>query len=250
MPPDPLPLAVQARTAVPAQKLPAQTVASLSKREKGLIELRRRVKSCRQCQLGETRTNVVFGSGSPESRLMFVGEAPGYHEDQQGIPFVGQAGILLEKLLARIGLSREEVYIANVLKCRPPDNRDPQTAEIELCRVFLEEQISIIEPLVVCSLGNFATKLLTGLPDGISRVHGNPQEMPGHSGMKLFPVYHPAAALYTPSNLRSLEADFDKLPALLGLSQTQALVETGNVKSDASVEINGGKPEPEQLGLF
>lgn len=181
---------------------------------------------------------------------MFVGEAPGYHEDQQGIPFVGQAGKLLEKLLARIGLSREEVYIANVLKCRPPDNRDPQTAEIELCRVFLEEQISIIEPLVVCSLGNFATKLLTGLPDGISRVHGNPQEMPGHSGMKLFPVYHPAAALYTPSNLRSLEADFDKLPALLGLSQTQALVDTGNVKSDASVEINGGKPEPEQLGLF
>lgn len=181
---------------------------------------------------------------------MFVGEAPGYHEDQQGVPFVGQAGKLLEKLLARIGMNRSDVFIANVLKCRPPDNRDPLAEEIDRCRNFLEEQIRIIQPLVICTLGNFATKLLTGSTEGISRVHGRPQDMPEHEGTCLFPVYHPAAALYTPSNLKSLEDDFDRLPALLGQPKVQGLVEATTSKTEASLETANGQPEPEQLGLF
>ncbi|MCL4473505.1 MAG: uracil-DNA glycosylase [Actinobacteria bacterium] len=219
-------------------------------REERLKGLQVRVGGCRKCALGETRTNLVFGSGSADSKLMFVGEAPGYHEDQQGMPFVGRAGTLLEKLLTRIGLTRSQVYIANVLKCRPPDNRDPLIEEIQLCRSFLEEQISIISPAVICTLGNFATKLLTGRPDGISRVHGKAQEMPQHQGTKLFPVYHPAAALYTPANLKALEADFDLLPALLGENKPQPGLEVNAENSDPLVEFKQGQPEPEQLGLF
>lgn len=218
--------------------------------EERLNELLERVQACQQCELGKTRTNAVLGSGSADSRLMFVGEAPGYHEDQQGIPFVGQAGKLLDKLLGRIGLTRAEVYVANVLKCRPPDNRDPLADEIETCRPFLEEQITIIRPKVICTLGNFSTKLLSGKPDGISRIHGRPQEMPGHEGIFLFPVYHPAAALYTPSNLHALEADFDLLPALLGQTQPRPLVEPSARESDSVVETAEVQAEPEQLDLF
>src|SRR5436190_17370983 len=130
---------------------------------------------------------------------MFVGEAPGFHEDQQGKPFVGQAGKLLDKLLAGIGLSREEVYIANVLKCRPPGNRDPLPDEIEACESHLWRQIELIRPRVVATLGNFATKLLSGRPTGITRVHGQEQEVTlGGRRVLLYPIYHPAAALYTP----------------------------------------------------
>ncbi len=225
-------------------------MADKSSKKDRIGDLYESVKTCRDCALADTRTNVVFGSGSAESRLMFVGEAPGYHEDQQGVPFVGQAGKLLEKLLARIGMKHSDVYIANVLKCRPPDNRDPLSEEIERCQTFLEEQIRIIHPLVICTLGNFATKLLTGSPEGISRVHGRPQALPGHEGTNLFPVYHPAAALYTPSNLKSLEDDFDRLPALLGQPKAQGLVEAITPKTDAPIEAANGLPEPEQLGLF
>jgi len=218
--------------------------------ESQLKELLSRVQECQLCELGKTRTNAVLGSGNADSRLMFVGEAPGYHEDQQGIPFVGQAGKLLDKLLERIGLTRKEVYVANVLKCRPPDNRDPQALEIETCRPFLEEQISIIRPMVICTLGNFSTKLLSGKPDGISRIHGRPQEMPGHQGIMLFPVYHPAAALYTPANMKALEADFDLLPQLLGQTQPQPTVEPSSAEPELVVEAAEGQAEPEQLDLF
>ena len=137
--------------------------------------------------------------GTPTADLVFVGEAPGFHEDQQGIPFVGAAGKLLDKLLAGIGLAREDVYIANVLKCRPPGNRDPQPEEIEACESHLFRQIELIQPKVVATLGNFATKLLSGKPLGITRVHGQEQEVVlGGSRVLLYPLYHPAAALYTP----------------------------------------------------
>ena len=130
---------------------------------------------------------------------MFVGEAPGFHEDKQGVPFVGQAGKLLDKLLGGIGLERSEVYIANVLKCRPPGNRDPQPDEIESCEPHLFRQIELIQPRVVATLGNFATKLLSGKPTGITRVHGQDQEVTlGGNRVLLYPLYHPAAALYTP----------------------------------------------------
>ena len=175
------------------------------------------VAGCERCALAATRTQVVFGTGSPDADLMFVGEAPGFHEDKQGVPFVGAAGQLLSKLLAGIGLAREDVYIANVLKCRPPGNRDPQPDEIEACEGHLFRQIELIRPKVVATLGNFATKLLSGKPAGITRVHGQEQEVVlGGRSVLLYPLFHPAAALYTPRTLDVLQADFARLPDLLG----------------------------------
>jgi uracil-DNA glycosylase len=148
---------------------------------------------------------------------MFVGEAPGFHEDKQGLPFVGQAGKLLDKLLAEIGLDRSQVYIANVLKCRPPGNRDPQPDEIESCEPHLFRQIELIQPRVVATLGNFATKLLSGKPTGITRVHGVEQDTTvGGNRVLLYPLYHPAAALYTPRMLEVLQQDFARIPKLMG----------------------------------
>ena len=188
--------------------------------------LREEVERCSSCVLAETRTKAVFGEGDPGADLLFVGEAPGYHEDQQGRPFVGQAGKLLEQLLASIGMTREQVYIANVLKSRPPNNRDPRPEEIDACRPYLYRQIEIIKPRVICTLGNFATKLLTGDPRGITQVHGRPQvtEIAGHE-LYLFPIFHPAAALYTPSNLATLKEDFLRLPELLAHEAPQAVAE-------------------------
>jgi DNA polymerase len=182
-----------------------------------LLAYQDEVAGCTRCRLAQGRTQVVFGSGSPSADLMFVGEAPGFHEDKQGVPFVGQAGKLLEKLLAGIGLARSDVYIANVLKCRPPGNRDPQPDEIEACERHLFRQIELIEPVVIATLGNFATKLLSGRPTGITRVHGQEQEATlGGRRVLLYPLYHPAAALYTPAMLKVLESDFARLPELLG----------------------------------
>jgi uracil-DNA glycosylase family 4 len=175
------------------------------------------VAGCTRCRLSETRTQVVFGVGNPHADLMFVGEAPGFHEDKQGYPFVGQAGKLLDRLLAGIGLTRDDVYIANTLKCRPPGNRDPVPDEIEACEAHLFRQVSLIEPRVIATLGNFATKLLSGKPAGITRVHGVEQAVTiGGRDVTLYPLYHPAAALYTPAMLNVLENDFRRLPELLG----------------------------------
>jgi len=166
--------------------------------------------------LAQGRTQVVFGVGDPDADLMFVGEAPGFHEDQQGYPFVGQAGKLLDRLLGGIGLERGDVYIANVLKCRPPGNRDPAPDEIEACERHLFRQLELIEPRLVATLGNFATKLLSGKPHGITRVHGAPQTATvGGRSVTLYPLFHPAAALYTPAMLRTLEEGFSRIPALL-----------------------------------
>jgi DNA polymerase len=199
------------------------------------------VAGCTKCRLAQGRTQVVFGVGDPKADLMFVGEAPGYHEDQQGKPFVGQAGKLLDDLLAGIGLARDQVYVANVLKCRPPGNRDPQPDEIEACESHLFRQISLIEPKVVATLGNFATKLLSGKPTGITRVHGAEQETRlGGRRVLLYPLYHPAAALYTPAMLKVLEDDFARLPALLG-----------RVVEEPKPIVVTLVPEPAvQLGLF
>jgi DNA polymerase len=189
-------------------------------RAQQLAAFEQAVSACTRCRLSQGRTQVVFGSGNPDADLMFVGEAPGFHEDQQGFPFVGQAGKLLEKLLAGIGLSRSDVYIANVLKCRPPGNRDPQPDEIESCEPHLFKQLELIQPRVVATLGNFATKLLTGKPTGITRVHGEEQwTAVGGNRVLLYPLYHPAAALYTPAMLKVLEEDFRRIPELLGSSE-------------------------------
>ena len=200
------------------------------------------VAGCTRCRLAQGRTQVVFGAGNPHAELMFVGEAPGFHEDKQGLPFVGQAGKLLEKLLNGVGLQRTDVYIANVLKCRPPGNRDPQLDEIEACESHLFRQIELIEPIVVATLGNFATKLLSGRPLGITRVHGQEQETTlGGRSVLLYPLYHPAAALYTPAMLNVLESDFARIPELLGRAvMPQPEPELALVAA----------PPAEQLGLF
>jgi uracil-DNA glycosylase len=202
--------------------------------------------SCTRCRLAQGRTQVVFGAGNPHADLMFVGEAPGFHEDKQGVPFVGQAGKLLETLLAGVGLRREDVYIANVLKCRPPGNRDPQADEIEACEPHLFRQIELIEPKVIATLGNFATKLLSGRPLGITRVHGQEQALTiaGRSVL-LYPIYHPAAALYTPAMLKVLEADFARLPELMGRGVQPAAVAAPEPQPEPAVAAPA-----EQLGLF
>jgi uracil-DNA glycosylase len=182
-----------------------------------LHALGEQVSACTRCRLAQSRTQVVFGVGNPHADLMFVGEAPGFHEDKQGLPFVGQAGKLLDTLLEGIGLDRSQVYIANVLKCRPPGNRDPQPDEIESCEPHLFRQIELIQPRVVATLGNFATKLLSGKQTGITRVHGAEQETTvGGNSVLLYPLYHPAAALYTPAMLQVLQEDFARIPELLG----------------------------------
>jgi uracil-DNA glycosylase len=182
-----------------------------------LSEYGAEVAGCVRCALAQTRTQVVFGSGSPTAELMFVGEAPGFHEDKQGVPFVGAAGKLLDQLLEGIGLTRRDVFVANVLKCRPPGNRDPLPEEIQACESHLWRQIELIEPRVVATLGNFATKLLSGRPTGITRVHGQEQEVTlGGRQVLLYPIYHPAAALYTPRMLEVLRSDFARLPELMG----------------------------------
>jgi DNA polymerase len=193
---------------------------------------------------------VVFGVGNPDADLMFVGEAPGFHEDKQGFPFVGQAGKLLDRLLEGIGLSRAETYIANVLKCRPPGNRDPAPDEIESCEPHLFRQLELVQPVVVASLGNFATKLLSGKPTGITRVHGQEQQVTvGGRSVLLFPLYHPAAALYTPAMLKVLEVDFARLPALLGAPPPAAAEPDETTVEDATALL--GEPDPAvQLGLF
>jgi uracil-DNA glycosylase family 4 len=206
------------------------------------------VSGCTRCALARTRTQVVFGAGNPHADLMFVGEAPGFHEDQQGVPFVGQAGKLLDRLLGGIGLSRADVYIANVLKCRPPGNRDPQLEEIEACEGHLFRQIALVQPRLVATLGNFATKLLSGRQVGITRVHGAEQEANvGGNRVVLYPLYHPAAALYTPAMLKVLEDDFARIPALLG----HALAPPPPPAPEAAVPVAAtAVVEPQQLGLF
>jgi uracil-DNA glycosylase len=189
---------------------------SREERRERLVELYREASTCTLCPLSEGRTNVVFGNGNADADLAFVGEAPGAEEDRQGLPFVGRAGGLLDELLGDIGLSRDDVFVMNVLKCRPPGNRDPQPEEIDTCRPYLEQQIELIEPRVIGTLGNFATKLLTQSTVGITRVRGTPQvHTLGGRTLFVMPLLHPAAALRTPSLADTLREDFAKLPELI-----------------------------------
>jgi DNA polymerase len=182
---------------------------------KGVYE---EARECTRCPLHQTRTTVVFGAGNADADLMFVGEAPGANEDRMGLPFVGQAGKLLDKLLGEIGMERQDVFIANTLMCRPPDNRDPHPKETEACQDYLYRKVELIEPVVICTLGNFSTKLLRGDSTGISRLHGREEvRVIGPRAVRLYPLYHPAAALYTPSMLETLRSDFQRIPALLTL---------------------------------
>ena len=191
-------------------------MTSAAQRREQLVEVYREVQACTRCPLHETRTRTVFGNGNADADLMFIGEAPGAEEDRQGVPFVGRAGQLLTRLLDGIGLTRDDVFVANVLKSRPPGNRDPQPEEIEACWPFLESQIQLIEPRVIATLGNFATKKITGSQVGITRVRGTPQlhELAGRT-VFVFPLLHPAAALRTPALVQTCEQDFATLRRLL-----------------------------------
>jgi len=199
---------------------------------KTLEELREELGECTRCLLSRGRNNIVFGDGNPDAQLMFVGEAPGRAEDAQGLPFVGPAGKLLDRLLEDIGLNRGDVYIANVIKCRPPGNRDPQLEETEACSPFLQEQIEIIRPRILCALGRVAAGFMMGKSVQITRIHG--QRFEG-AGYFLVPVLHPAAALRASSNMDLIRQDFKSLETYLAEDATPP---------------EPPAAEPEQLGLF
>ena len=232
-------------------------------RREALKELFTTARGCVRCpQLASARRNVVFGAGNADADLMFVGEAPGKNEDEQGLPFVGQAGKLLNQLLGEIGLERGDVFIANVLKCRPPGNRDPHPLEIENCQGYLIEQVRLIEPKVICTLGNFSTKLLRGDQTGITRLHGREElKMIGERAVRLYPLYHPAAALYTRSMLDVLREDFARIPELLAQpapeqpgpeAQPEPAVPEPELAAEPDLSAEAEEaPDPAlQLGLF
>ena len=220
-------------------------------RREALVELYEQASTCTLCPLSEGRTKVVFGAGNADAELMFVGEAPGAEEDRRGLPFVGRAGGLLNELLAGIGLERDDTFVANVLKCRPPGNRDPQPIEIETCRPYLERQIELIEPKVICTLGNFSTKLLTGSPTGITRVRGIAQQhLLGGRPVTLLPLFHPAAGLRTPAVKETLREDFKLIPALIEQPPHEK-VEVEPEPAPAEERDSGrASAEPDQLGFF
>ena len=201
-----------------------------------LEELGRVASTCTKCRLANSRTQVVFGVGSPQADVMFIGEGPGYHEDQQGVPFVGAAGQLLTTMLGEIGLRREDVYICNVLKCRPPGNRDPLPDEVESCTPYLQGQIALVDPKVIVTLGNFATRFVLGRQVSISRVRGQRIQI---DGRVVIPTFHPAAILRgggaAGSQMAALRSDFQEVRAVI---------------EDARRPVAAGVSAEEQLGLF
>lgn len=200
-----------------------------------LSALHKQILRCELCELSRTRTFAVPGAGDPEARLMFVGEGPGAHEDKQGLPFVGAAGRLLDRLLEGIGLDRSDVFITNMVKCRPPGNRDPLPNELDACRPYLTRQVQVISPDIVATLGRFAMTEFLGPGYAISRIHGQPRRV---GGRLLVPLLHPAAALRQTRMKDDLEADFQTLARILAEG---AVVE----ETEEAREV-----PPEQLSLL
>jgi uracil-DNA glycosylase family 4 len=197
-------------------------MSTMHQREDEMGDIAERIKSCTRCELCKTRTNPVVGVGSLSARIMFVGEAPGYYEDVKGEPFVGRAGKVLDELLASIGLKRREVYIANVLKCRPPENRNPLIEEIRACTPYLDAQLALIQPEIIATLGNFSLAYifdkfgLHAKKDKISKLHGKVFTVSTIAGTKkIVPLYHPAVATYNPNMMETLKKDFEILEKLL-----------------------------------
>jgi DNA polymerase len=207
-----------------------------------LAAIARQVQDCTLCSLHQGRIQGVPGSGPADARLMFIGEGPGYHENRQGLPFVGPAGKFLDELLALAGLQRSDVFIGNVVKCRPPQNRDPQPDEIQTCTsTYLFRQIDIIDPPVIVTLGRFSMTLF--LPgEKISRIHGQPRRI---RGRLVVPMMHPAAGLHQPQNRPLIEADFRRLPEILAQAEQEAAGQPDAADSDDPED-----PPLEQLSMF
>ncbi len=203
--------------------------------ENSLQHLAEQIRSCQKCPLGRLRTHAVPGEGPADAEIMFIGEAPGYHEDRQGRPFVGASGRLLEKLLADIQLTREDVYITNVVKCRPPSNRDPLPLEIESCLPWLHQQIAFIDPLVIITLGRFSMAQFFPPTARITRVHGHSLVRDDRA---VVPMFHPAAALRNPNWMQDMIADFAQIPDLLDRVRAQRATRAQD------------DDDPEQLSLF
>ncbi len=210
-----------------------------------LQDLARSLHDCQRCKLATLgRTQVVFGVGNPRASIMFVGEAPGFYEDQKGEPFVGAAGKLLNDLLQSAGLSRDHIYIANVIKCRPPNNRDPEPDEVETCKPFLTQQIQLIKPKLVCTLGNWATQALLERKVPITKVKAQAFYM---KDFVIFPLLHPAAALHQGNLLPVLKEDFKKLKEFLDRHSKPA-EPTASTSAEPSLQID--PPHPAQMDLF
>src|ERR1044071_7087788 len=212
-----------------------------------LLALSKSLHDCQRCKLSKMgRTQVVFGVGNPHASVMFVGEAPGFHEDRQGEPFVGAAGKLLNDLLQSASLSRADIYIANVIKCRPPNNRDPEPDEVETCKPFLMQQIQMIRPKLVCTLGNWATQTLLERKVGITKVKAQAFYM---KDFVIFPLLHPAAALHQGNLLATLKEDFKKLKEFLDRN-TKPAEPTTAPPAPAAPVLNIESPQPAQMDLF
>ncbi len=193
---------------------PNKIVQESSSGESRLSQLEKEVQSCTKCNLSCARKNVVFGTGNPHAKLMLIGEGPGYDEDVQGKPFVGKAGQLLTKILKAINLERDEVYIANIVKCRPPNNRTPEPIEIASCKPYLEEQIALIQPKIICTLGAVATNALLEIDGSITRIRG---KFCDYKGIKLMPTFHPAYLLRNPEKKKEVWEDVQKIQKELAL---------------------------------
>lgn len=217
-------------------------LAPAAERAEKLAVLAAKVNNCTVCPLAATRTNVVFGAGNPDADVFFIGEGPGQQEDEQGLPFVGRSGQLLERLLGEIGLTRDDVFIGNVVKCRPPKNRDPRPDEINACKGYLREQLELIQPKVAVTLGNFSSKLLLRTDTGITRLRGQAYEW---WGRLLVPTFHPAAALRgNPRVLAEMREDFQTIQAII-----EGKLQRRPSEPSAADNVDPA-PNPEQLDLF
>ena len=197
----------------PSKASEHKSVTACLKTHTSLVSVRDEIGDCTRCKLHSTRTNIVFGVGNPKAELMFIGEAPGADEDLKAEPFVGRAGQLLTKMIAAMGFSRSDVYIANIIKCRPPDNRYPEDDEVEQCIPFLKQQIAVIKPKIIVSLGNLATQRLLQTKVGITVLHGTMQEF---EGIPMMPTYHPAFLLRNPNMKKPCWEDLQKVMEFLG----------------------------------
>ena len=210
-----------------------------------LADIAAEVTACTRCPLAETRTNSVPGNGDPTSPYLFVGEAPGFNEDAQGLPFVGNAGNVLNRLIEGIGLQREEVFVTNIVKCRPPDNRDPEPAEIEACSGHLRRQIELMDPEAIITLGRFSMNhFIPG--ERISRIHGSSHEVDGRI---IIAMYHPAASLHQPGLADTLAEDFRQIPEVVAAARAEP-APSPDPESTTATDTNSDPDSPRQLSLF